>query len=80
MRTHVINVRLRIEATDRISRADLLADLRKQLGVIQEQAPYRDNSGASWWTNRPSAVLIGYAEVGEQLLAEREEAAQATDA
>ena len=59
-------------------------DLRKQLAMIQEPAPYRNSDGASWWTNSPSAVAcLNYENVGEQLAAEKEladEAALAADA
>ena len=73
MREHVINVQLRISARDSITRADLMHDLRKQLTMIQEQAPYRSIHGASWWTNSDSAVAaLNYENIGEQLEYEAE--------
>lgn len=67
MREHVINVQLKVEARDWISRADLIADLRKQLEALQEPPPYRHNTGSGWWTNSRRAVAINYENVGEQL-------------
>jgi hypothetical protein len=73
MREHVINVQLRISARDSITRADLMSDLRKQLTMIQEQAPYRSTDGAGWWTNSNSAVAaLNYENIGEQLEYEAE--------
>ena len=77
MREHVINIQLRISARDSITRADLMGDLRKQLTMIQEQAPYRSSDGASWWTNSNSAVAaLNYENVGEQLAYEAEQRAE----
>lgn len=58
MQEHVIEIRLTVQARNSISRADIEADLRKQLTVIQEQAPYRHSDGAGWWTNDRNAVQI----------------------
>lgn len=77
MREHVINIQLRISARDSITRADLMNDLRKQLTMIQEQAPYRHSDGAQWWTNSPSAVAaLNYENIGEQLAYEAEQRAE----
>ena len=68
MREHVINIQLRISARDNISRLDIMRDLRKQLTMIQEQAPYRSTDGAGWWTNSDSAVvMLKYNSLGEQV-------------
>ena len=73
MQTHVINIQLRIEARDEISRADLMSDLRKQLADLHEQAPYRHIHGSGWWTNSNSSVAaLNYENVGEQLAYEAE--------
>jgi hypothetical protein len=67
MQTHVINIQLRVEARDDISRADLMSDLRRQLAALSEQAPYRSIHGSGWWTNSDSAVaMLKYAGIAEQ--------------
>ncbi len=86
MQTHVINIQLRVEARDDISRADLMGDLRKQLAALSEQAPYRSIHGSGWWTNSNSAVaMLKYAGITEQaeyeaeVRAEREAAEDAAE-
>lgn len=56
MQEHIINVQLKIQARDGITRAEIQRDLLKQLTVIQEQPPYRGTDGAQWWTNSDAAV------------------------
>lgn len=70
MKTHVINVQLRISANDCVSNADILNDLHDLLSEIQEQPPYRSTDGAAWWTNSSQAVSAGYEDAAEQLRAE----------
>jgi hypothetical protein len=78
VKTHVVNIRLEVDARDHISRADLLRDLRELLATVQEQPPYRHWDGAGWWTNRASAVaLLQYASVEEQMAADAEMRAEA---
>jgi hypothetical protein len=73
MQIHVINIQLRIEARDDISRADLMSDLRRQVAALGEQAPYRSIHGSGWWTNSNSAVAaLNYENIGEQLAYEAE--------
>ena len=54
MKTYTVNAQLFIQAEDELTRAEILADLRKKLATLQEEKPYRREDGASWWTaSRP---------------------------
>ena len=54
MRTETFNISLTVDATDRITRDEILHDLRPQLEQLQEPEPWRYESGDSWYVNRGS--------------------------
>lgn len=58
MQAHQFNLWLTVSARDGITREEVLDDLRKQLTVIREPAPYRSSHGPVWWTNSDSAVCF----------------------
>ena len=65
MRDHVINVQVRVQGADTLTNADVLEDLRRCLGSIQEPQPYRNPETPSWWI--ASIDAINYENVGEML-------------
>ena len=58
MRTETFNIQLTVDATDRITRDEILLDLRPQLEQLQEPEPWRYESGDSWYVNRSSYVQV----------------------
>lgn len=59
VRIETVPVTLHVEAHDRVTRDEILSDLRPQLEAMQEQHPRRQpGGGALWWLNSHSAVII----------------------
>ena len=67
MQTHVINIQLTIKAQDGISRGDLMYDLRKLLGELQEPPEFRSIHGAGWGVFGTEGVtMLKFSSISEQ--------------
>lgn len=67
MQTHVINIQLTIKAQDGISRGDLMYDLRKLLGELQEPPEFRSIHGAGWGVSGTEGVtMLKFSSISEQ--------------
>jgi hypothetical protein len=66
MRTETFQISLTVDATDRVTRDEILHDLRPQLEELQEHEPWRSPDGDSWYVNRRSYVEIHDPRPGEK--------------
>ena len=67
MQTHVINIQLTVKAQDGISRGDLMYDLRKLLGELQEPPEFRSVHGAGWGVSGTEGVtMLKFSSISEQ--------------
>jgi len=66
---YTITIQLTVEADERISRADIINDLRKQAPGLKEHQPGRLASGAGWWA---IGADVTFANAGDQLATEAE--------
>jgi hypothetical protein len=66
---YTVTIQLTVQADERISRADIINDLRKQVPGLKEQQPRRLADGAGWWA---IGADVTFANAGDQLAAEAE--------